>query len=220
MDSSRLDERHVMVKEQLEKRGIRNPWLLQAMLDIPRHLFVPIDDQDKAYQDGPLPIGGGQTISQPYIVASMIELIEPKASDRVLEIGVGSGYSATVLSRLVGKVYGMERDGSLLAQAEKRFKELGVSNIHLKEDDGSLGWEEEFPFDAILVAAAAPQIPKPLLKQLKTGGVMVIPVGKRHEQELVRVIKRSEDHFQEKVLYAVKFVPLVGKEGWSEAPNG
>jgi protein-L-isoaspartate(D-aspartate) O-methyltransferase len=111
VDSSRLDERHVMVKEQLEKRGIRNPWLLQAMLDIPRHLFVPIDDQDKAYQDGPLPIGGGQTISQPYIVASMIELIEPKASDRVLEIGVGSGYSATVLARLVGKVYGMERTG-------------------------------------------------------------------------------------------------------------
>lgn len=115
MDTSRLDERHVMVKEQLEKRGIRNPWVLQAMLDIPRHLFVPLDDQDKAYADGPLPIGGGQTISQPYIVASMIELIEPKISDRVLEIGVGSGYSSVILSRLVAEVYGMDRDGLLLA---------------------------------------------------------------------------------------------------------
>jgi protein-L-isoaspartate(D-aspartate) O-methyltransferase len=214
MDTSRLDERHVMVKEQLEKRGIRHPWLLQAMLDIPRHLFIPPDDRDKAYADGPLPIGSGQTISQPYIVASMIELMEPKASHRVLEVGVGSGYSATVLSRLVGEVYGVEREASLLAQAEKRFKELDVPNVHLKEGDGTLGWEEQAPFDAILVAAAAPQIPKTLLRQLKTGGVMVIPVGKRNEQELVRVVKRSEDHFQEKVLYAVKFVPLIGKEGW------
>ncbi len=216
MDTNRLDERHIMVKEQLEKRGIRNPWLLQAMLDIPRHLFVPPSGQDKAYQDGPLPIGGGQTISQPYIVASMIELIEPEASDRVLEVGVGSGYSTSVLSRLVGEVYGIERDGSLLAQAQKRFKELGVSNVRLKEGDGTLGWESEAPFDAILVTAAAPQIPKSLLGQLKTGGVMVIPVGKRHEQDLVRVVKRSEDRFQEKVLYAVKFVPLIGKEGWNQ----
>jgi protein-L-isoaspartate(D-aspartate) O-methyltransferase len=216
MDTSRLDERHVMVKEQMEKRGIRNPWLLQAMLDIPRHLFIPPDDRDKAYADGPLPIGSGQTISQPYIVASMIELVEPKSSHRVLEVGVGSGYSATVLSRLVGEVYGVEREGSLLAQAEKRFKELDVPNIHLKEGDGTLGWEEQAPFDAILVAAAAPQIPKTLLRQLKTGGVMVIPVGKRNEQELVRVVKRSEGHFHEKVLYAVKFVPLIGKEGWGQ----
>ncbi len=220
MDTSRLDERHVMVKEQLEKRGIRNPWVLQAMLDIPRHLFVPLDDQDKAYADGPLPIGGGQTISQPYIVASMIELIEPKISDRVLEIGVGSGYSSVILSRLVAEVYGMDRDGLLLAGGENRFKEIGVSNIHLKEGDGTLGWPEEAPFDAILVTAAAPLIPKSLLRQLKIGGVMVIPVGKRTEQELVRVIKRSEDHFQEKVLYAVKFVPLIGKEGWPENSNG
>ena len=214
MDTSRLGERHVMVKEQLEKRGIRNPWILQAMLDIPRHLFVLPDDQEKAYEDRSLPIGGGQTISQPYIVASMIELIEPKTSNRVLEVGVGSGYSATVLSRVAGEVYGVEREGALLAQAERRFKALGVSNVHLKAGDGTLGWPEEGPFDAILVAAAAPQIPKTLLGQLKNGGVMVIPVGGRSEQQMVRVVKRAEEHFQEKALYAVKFVPLVGEEGW------
>jgi protein-L-isoaspartate(D-aspartate) O-methyltransferase len=205
-----------MVKEQLEKRGIRNPWLLQAMLDVPRHLFIPPDDQNKAYEDGPLPIGCGQTISQPYIVASMIELIEPNRSHRVLEVGVGSGYSAMVLSRLVGQVYGIEREITLLSQAENRFKELGATNINLKKGDGSLGWSEEAPFDSILVAAASPTIPKSLLKQLKIGGVMVLPVGGRLEQELVRVLKRSEDHFQEKVLYGVKFVPLIGEEGWSQ----
>ena len=214
MDTSRLGERHVMVKEQLEKRGIRNPWILQAMLDIPRHLFVLPDDQEKAYEDRSLPIGGGQTISQPYIVASMIELIEPKTSNRVLEVGVGSGYSATVLSRVAGEVYGVESEGALLAQAERRFKALGVSNVHLKAGDGTLGWPEEGPFDAILVAAAAPQIPKTLLGQLKNGGVMVIPVGGRSEQQMVRVVERAEEHFQEKALYAVKFVPLVGEEGW------
>jgi protein-L-isoaspartate(D-aspartate) O-methyltransferase len=214
MDSSRLDERHVMVKEQLEKRGIRNPWLLQAMLDVPRHHFVPLDDQNKAYEDGPLPIGSGQTISQPYIVASMIELIEPKTTHRVLEVGVGSGYSGAVLSRLVGEVYGVERDSSLLAQAEKRFKEMGFLNIQVKPGDGTLGWEEQAPFDAILVTAGSPALPKTLLSQLKVGGLMMIPVGTREQQDLVRVVKRSETHFQEKSLYAVKFVPLIGKEGW------
>jgi protein-L-isoaspartate(D-aspartate) O-methyltransferase len=214
MDSKRLDERHVMVKEQLEKRGIRNPWLLQAMLDIPRHRFIPPDDADKAYQDGPLPIGCGQTISQPFIVASMIELIEPKEGQRVMEVGVGSGYSTAVLSRLVGEVFGVEREGALLAQAEKRLQELGVPNVRLKEGDGSLGWEEEAPFDSILVAAAAPKVPPTLLGQLKTGGVLVIPVGERAEQKLLRVVKRSETHFQEKELYAVRFVPLIGEEGW------
>ncbi len=215
MDSSRLEERHVMVKEQLEKRGIRNPWLLQAMLDIPRHVFVPPDDRDKAYEDGPLPIGAGQTISQPYIVASMIELIEPAEAHRVLEVGVGSGYSTAILSRLVKEVYGVEREASLMAQAEKRFKELGIHNVMVRQGDGTLGWEEEATFDSILVTAAAPKIPKPLLRQLKVGGVMIIPVGGRAEQELVRVIKRTEEHFQEKTLYGVRFVPLIGQEGWA-----
>src|SRR5581483_10361401 len=201
MDTSRLGERHVMVKEQLEKRGIRNPWLLQAFLDIPRHLFIPDEDIGRAYEDRPLSIGGGQTISQPYIVASMIELIEPKAQDRVLEVGVGSGYSTAVLARLAGEVYGIERSGVLLGQAEKRLKTLGFTRVHLKEGDGTLGWVEAAPYDAILVAAAAPHIPPSLLAQLKVGGVMVIPVGNEAEQQMVRVVKRSEEHIQEKELY-------------------
>src|SRR6185369_17172430 len=147
MDAHRLDERHAMVREQLEKRGIRNPWLKQAMLDVPRHLFVLEKDQPRAYEDGPLPLGFGQTISQPYIVASMIELIDPQAAHRVLEIGVGSGYSAAILSRLVGKVFGVEREASLLAQAEKRSQSLHLSNLYLKQGDGTLGWAQEAPFD-------------------------------------------------------------------------
>ena len=215
MDQSRLDERHVMVREQLQKRGIRNPWLLQAVLDIPRHLFVPPDDQNKAYEDGPLPIGCGQTISQPFVGASMIELLDPQSSHRVLEVGVGSGYSACLLARLVKEVFGVEKEASLLAQADKRLKALGIGNAQWKQGDGSLGWPEEAPFDGILVSAAAPRIPKALLEQLKEGGSMVIPVGERQEQELVRVVKGPEGHYQEKVLYRVKFVPLIGQEGWS-----
>ncbi len=217
MDTSRMNERQAMVKDQLEKRGIRDYRVLRAMLDIPRHFFVPLDLQDKAYEDGPLPIGAGQTISQPYIVASMIELIEPQTTYRVLEVGVGSGYSAAVLSRLVAQVYGVERDSTLLSSAEKKFKELGLSHIQAKHGDGTLGWEEYSPYDAILVTAGSPSLPKPLLSQLKVGGVMVIPVGNRVEQNLVRVVKRSQDHYQEKTLYGVRFVPLIGKEGWSGA---
>jgi protein-L-isoaspartate(D-aspartate) O-methyltransferase len=217
LDSSRLDERHAMVKEQLEKRGVRDPRVLQAMRDVPRHLFVPPQLQNKAYEDGPLLIGSGQTISQPFIVASMIELIEPQPAFRVLEVGVGSGYSAAVLSRLVAQVYGVERDLTLLAQAETKFKEMGLSNIQVKLGDGTLGWEEASPFDAILVTAGSPRMPASLLAQLKVGGVLVIPVGKREEQNLMRVVKRSKDGYQEKTLYPVRFVPLIGKEGWPGA---
>jgi protein-L-isoaspartate(D-aspartate) O-methyltransferase len=216
MLSERLEERHDMVKQQLEKRGIRNPWVLQAMLDTPRHLFVPPEYQDTAYEDGPMPIGKGQTISQPYIVASMAELIEPENTHRVLEIGVGSGYSAAVLSQLVAEVMGVEREPDLLKEAERRFKALNLTNIQAKLGDGSLGWIEKAPFDGILVTAAAPLIPLSLIAQLKVGGVMVIPVGNRDSQKLIRVLKRSEKHFQEKELYGVRFVPLIGKEGWKE----
>ncbi len=203
-----------MVKEQLEKRGIRDPRVLQAMRNVPRHLFVPPQFQNKAYEDGPLPIGSGQTISQPFIVASMIELVEPQPAFRVLEVGVGSGYSAAVLSHLVAQVYGVERDSTLLAQTEAKFKEMGLSNIQVKLGDGTLGWEDESPFDAILVAAGSPRIPSSLLAQLKVGGVLVIPVGNRDEQNLIRVVKRSKNGYQEKTLYPVRFVPLIGKEGW------
>src|SRR5579871_2806549 len=142
MDSSRLSERHVMVKEQLEKRGIHNPWVLQAMLDIPRHFFIPESQHMKAYDDGPLPIGQDQTISQPYIVAAMIEAIDPEPSHRVLEVGVGSGYSASVLRRIVQDVYGIERNPVLLEEAKKRIEKLGLGHVNLKEGDGTLGWPE------------------------------------------------------------------------------
>ena len=217
MDTSRSDERQAMVKEQLEKRSIRDPRVLQAMRDVPRHSFVPPQFQNKAYEDGPLPIGSGQNISQPFIVASMIELIEPQPAFRVLEVGVGSGYSVAVLSPLVAQVYGMEGDSALLAQVEAKFKEMGLSNIQVKLGDGTLGWEDVSPFDAILVTAGSPRIPSSLLAQLKVGGVLVIPVGKREEQNLMRVVKRSKDGYQEKTLYPVRFVPLIGKEGWPGA---
>lgn len=212
---SRLGERHVMVRDQLEKRGIHNPWVLQAMLDIPRHFFLSEAQQMKAYDDGPLPIGGGQTISQPYIVASMIELIEPDPSHRVLEVGVGSGYSIAVLRRIVKEVYGIEKEASLLEQAQARLKQLNLGEVQMRVGDGSLGWPEAAPFDAILVAAAAPKVPASLVEQLKPGGSMVIPIGGREEQDLVRVHKNEAGHIQEKTLYKVRFVPLVGAEGWS-----
>lgn len=213
---SRLGERHVMVRDQLEKRGIRNPWVLQAMLDVPRHFFLSEAQQMKAYDDGPLPIGGGQTISQPYIVASMIELIEPEPHHRVLEIGVGSGYSIAVLRRIVKEVYGIERDPSLLAQAQGRLKQLNLGEVQMKVGDGTLGWPEAAPFDSILVDAGAPQVPPSLLAQLKPGGSLVIPVGGRDEQTLLRVHKNAAGHIQEKSLYSVRFVPLVGAEGWPD----
>lgn len=213
---SRLAERHVMVKEQLEKRGIHNPWVLQAMLDVPRHFFLSESQQAKAYDDGPLPIAGGQTISQPYIVASMIELIEPEPDHKVLEVGVGSGYSTAVLRRIVRDVYGIERDPLLLEAAQSRLKQLNLGEVHLKTGDGTLGWSEAAPFDSILVTAAAPKVPQSLLDQLKPGGSIVIPVGGRDEQDLMRVHKNAAGHIQEKVLYKVRFVPLVGAEGWPE----
>jgi protein-L-isoaspartate(D-aspartate) O-methyltransferase len=169
----------------------------------------------KAYDDGPLPIGGGQTISQPYIVASMIELIEPDPSHRVLEVGVGSGYSIAVLRRIVKEVYGIERDNSLLEQAQARLKQLNLGEVQMRVGDGSAGWPEAAPFDAILVTAAAPRVPASLLAQLKPGGNLVIPVGGREEQDLVRVHKNAEGHIQEKTLYKVRFVPLIGAEGWN-----
>jgi protein-L-isoaspartate(D-aspartate) O-methyltransferase len=216
MNTERLDERHAMVKDQLQARGIRNPWVLQAMLDVPRHLFVPEDQQLRAYQDGPLPIGFNQTISQPYIVASMIELLDSQKTHRVLEVGLGSGYLAAVLSGLVGEVHAVEREPLLMEQAAKRLSSQGIENIQTSAGDGSLGWVEKSPFDSILVSAGSPRIPQSLLAQLKIGGILVAPVGNREEQHLVRVVKRSETHFQEKELYRVKFVPLVGAEGWPE----
>ncbi|HJT23862.1 MAG TPA: protein-L-isoaspartate(D-aspartate) O-methyltransferase [bacterium] len=216
MDSSRLSERHKMVQEQLEKRGIQNPWVLQAMLDIPRHFFVPDSQHMKAYDDGPLPIGQEQTISQPYIVAAMIEAIDPEPSKRVLEVGVGSGYSVTVLRRIVQEVYGIERNPVLLAEAKKRIERLGLGQVNLKEGDGTLGWPEAAPFDAILVTAGSPRVPEALLRQLKEGGVLLIPLGNREEQKLLRIVKNPGGRLQEKELFPVRFVPLIGADGWPQ----
>lgn len=216
MDSSRLSERHIMVRDQLEKRGIHNPWVLQAMLDIPRHFFVPDSQHMKAYDDSPLPIGQEQTISQPYIVAAMIEYIEPDPSHRVLEVGVGSGYSVAVLRRIVQEVYGIERNPVLLAEAKKRIERLGLGHVNLKEGDGTLGWPEAAPFDAILVTAGSPRVPEALLRQLKEGGSLVIPLGNREEQKLLRIMKKPGGHLQEKELFPVRFVPLIGADGWEK----
>lgn len=216
MDSSRLSERHIMVRDQLEKRGIRNPWVLQAMLDIPRHFFIPDSQHMKAYDDSPLPIGQEQTISQPYIVAAMIEYIEPEPSHRVLEVGVGSGYSVAVLRRIVQEVYGIERNPVLLAEAKKRIDKLGLGHVNLKEGDGTLGWPEAAPFDAILVTAGSPRVPEALLRQLKEGGSLVIPLGNREEQKLLRIMKKPGGHLQEKELFPVRFVPLIGADGWEK----
>src|SRR5690242_4690573 len=170
MKDDRLEERLEMVKTQIRKRGSFPKEILQVMQDIPRHWFVPPEAQDLAYRDGPLSIGNGQTISQPYIVALMASLIRPKKTDRVLEVGLGSGYSAAVLSRLVKKVYAIEREESFLAPATERFALLGIENVETRSGDGTLGWPEEAPFDAILVTAGSPQVPSSLTHQLKVGG--------------------------------------------------
>jgi protein-L-isoaspartate(D-aspartate) O-methyltransferase len=202
--------RQAMVKQQLEKRGIRDQSVLAAMNKVPRHRFVPAMIRGLAYGDGPLPIGQGQTISQPYIVALMTELIEPKKSMRVLEIGTGSGYQAAVLSECVAEVYTIEVVPELGRGATALLRELGYRNVHVKIGDGYAGWPDHAPFDAILLTAAPPRrIPQPLLDQLKVGGRLVAPVG-GEEQDLVR-IRRTEKGYDRQVIAPVRFVPMTGK---------
>lgn len=211
---NRMDERRKMIEEQLVPRGIKNKAVLQSMLTVPRHRFVPGQLQAYAYHDGPLSIGKGQTISQPYIVALMAEALEPSPTDRVLEIGTGSGYAAAVLSCLVSTVYTMERLETLAQEAQSRFLELNYDNIKVRIGDGTKGWPEEAPFDGILVSAGAPAVPDSLCSQLKPGGRLVIPVGGKGYQELVRVRQKSPNKFDREYLGAVCFVPLIGEEGW------
>ena len=180
-------EREHMVESQLVRRGIKDRRVLDAMRQVPRHLFIPKDMRDLAYCDGPLPIGQGQTISQPYIVALMTELLELTGQEKVLELGTGSGYQAAILSRLVSQVYSVERHAALAEQAEKVFAQLGYDNIVIKVGDGTLGWPEHSPYDAIIVTAAAPDIPQPLTDQLADGGRLVAPVGSRWSQVLAKV---------------------------------
>lgn len=213
-EDDRFPEREAMVEEQLVFRGIRNEAVLNSMLAVPRHLFVPEDLRDYAYCDGPLSIGDGQTISQPYIVAYMIEALDPGKGDIVLEIGTGSGYAAAVLSRLAAAVYTIERLESLAIRADNLLKKLKYENVVVITGDGTRGLPDKAPFDGIMVSAGAPVIPKTLVEQLKPGGRLVIPMGTRNIQELLHIKKDMHGDIQERNLGAVRFVPLIGDEGW------
>lgn len=209
------DVREWMVREQIESRGIRDERVLVAMRTVPRHLFVPGHVIGTAYRDSPLPIGQGQTISQPYIVALMTELLELMETDRVLEIGTGSGYQAAILSRLAAKVITIERLPSLARETKRLLAELGYDNVRVEIGDGSLGWPDQTPYDAIIVTAAAPEMPEPLSEQLADGGRLLAPVGPRWTQRLVRV-RREGDQFHTEELIGVAFVPLIGEHGWQD----
>ena len=207
--------REDMVREQLEARGIRDPAVLAAMREVPREEFIPPEMQWGAYDDNPLPIGEGQTISQPYMVAYMSEALGLSRESRVLEIGTGSGYAAAVLSRIVDRVYSVERLTALARTARERLYRLGYTNVHVLVGDGSMGWPEHAPYDAIVVTAGAPGVPKLLAEQLAVGGRLVIPVGADpFSQLLVRVRRTGESEFREEGLFEVRFVPLVGAAGW------
>lgn len=203
-----------MVEEQLVPRGIENENVLKAFRNVPRHEFVPEDQRDSAYADHPLPIGKGQTISQPYIVAEMISALEPEKGDRVLEIGLGSGYAAALLAEIVENVYAIERVPELTEKAEDVFNSLNYKNIVVKTGDGTKGWPEKAPFDCVLVSAAAPDVPDVLLKQLVNNGVIVIPAGEKMVQQLWKVTRKGEEKFSREKMGAVRFVPLIGEKGW------
>ena len=212
----RADEaREVMIREDLRGRGIIDLAVLRAMREVPREAFIAPELAAHAYADRPLPIEAEQTISQPYIVAYMTEALELTPSDRVLEIGTGSGYAAAVLSRIVTTVYSVERLERLASNARERLAALGYSNIVVHEGDGTLGWPEHAPYDAIVVTAGAPRLPKPLLDQLALGGRLVIPVGPTsYLQMLVRVRRVNADDYDSEDLCPVRFVPLIGVAGW------
>ncbi len=205
--------RESMVKNQIEARGITDPRVLAAMRTVPRHLFVSDALMDQAYADHPLPIGEQQTISQPYIVAQMTQALALNPDDRVLEIGTGSGYQAAILSRIVFRVYTIETIRTLHMKARKLFDQLNYSNIVTRYGDGTKGWKDESPFDAIIVTAGAPEIPAPLVSQLAVGGRMVLPVGSRLTQEMVKLF-RDEDKIHQTILGGCRFVKLVGEHGW------
>ena len=208
-------ERVEMIEKQLRRRGIRDDGVLAAMTAVPRHEFVAEELRAHAYDDLPLPIGGGQTISQPYIVAAMTAALHLRPDDRVLEIGTGCGYQAAVLARLAKEVFTIERRPELASAASAKLARLGYANAHVHCGDGTLGLPEFAPFDAILVAAAAPAVPKPLLAQLAEGGRLILPVGEAEHQEL-QLIEKHGDAFLTKRLEGCRFVPLVGYHGWQK----
>jgi protein-L-isoaspartate(D-aspartate) O-methyltransferase len=208
-----------MVDEQIKRRGVQQRELLDAMGAVPREEFVPDKYKVTAYSDRPLPIGEGQTISQPYMVAMMTEALQLGPHDKVLEIGTGSGYAAAILGQLAGEVYTVERHRSLAEEARTRFEKLGYDNIHVRHADGTKGWAGEAAFDAIVAAAAGPNVPDSLKAQIAPGGRLVIPVGQRMgAQTLVRITRAAENgDFDEENLGAVRFVPLIGSEGFEDS---
>ncbi|MFC2061355.1 protein-L-isoaspartate(D-aspartate) O-methyltransferase [Elusimicrobiota bacterium] len=207
LKSQRLD----MVKSQIEQRGIKDKKILQAMRSVPRHLFVPEGYREYSYADRPLPIGEGQTISQPYIVALMTELIQPGPEGRVLEIGTGSGYQAAVLAEICAEVYTIEIVKPLADSAEKLLKELEYTNINVKCGDGFMGWKEYAPYDGIVVTAAPEEIPEPLIEQLAEGGFMIIPVGPQWRWQELYLITKKDGKIIKKNITAVRFVPMTGE---------
>lgn len=208
-------ERNRMVDEQIVTRGVKDQRVLAALRRVPRHEFLPEAIRGMAYGDHALPLGEGQTMSQPYMVAIMTELLDLKGTERVLEIGTGSGYQAAVLAELCEKVYTVERIKTLAEKARAVLDRLGYKRVAIKIYDGTYGWKEMAPFDAIVVTAGAPDIPAPLVEQLRDGGRMVIPVGERYGQMLVKVVKTAEGLVTEKSIPCM-FVPLIGNHGWNE----
>jgi protein-L-isoaspartate(D-aspartate) O-methyltransferase len=214
MDNTQARNR--MVEAQIARRGVRDPSVLKAMREVPREAFISPGFEEFAYEDSALPIAEGQTISQPYIVAAMVAAAELEESDKVLEVGAGSGYAAAVISRVAAKVFAIERHAPLTEAARERMRVLGYHNVELKTGDGSGGWPEQAPFDAILVSAGGPRIPDALKNQLTIGGRLVIPVGPMEDQRLVRLTRTGEGTFEQDDLGAVRFVKLIGAGGWQE----
>ena len=210
------DRRLDMVRNQVERRGVRDPRVLRAMERVPRELFVPEGIRHRAYDDSALPIAGGQTISQPYVVGRMVEALRLEPEHRVLEIGTGSGYAAAVLAELAAHVDTVERLPDLAEAARPLLERLGTANVRVHVGDGTLGWPDGAPYDAILVSAGAPDVPTPLAEQLAVGGRLVLPLGSSpYDQDLVRVHRRDVATWKRTRLGAVRFVPLVGEAGWS-----
>jgi protein-L-isoaspartate(D-aspartate) O-methyltransferase len=210
-------EREAMVERHLKRRGITEPAILEAFLEVPREAFIAGNNVHLAYGDHPLPIEAGQTISQPYIVALMIQAAGIKPGDRVLEIGAGSGYAAAVISRIAGKVIAIERQHELVEIARERLQRLGYDNVEIVEGDGTKGWRDAAPYDAILAAASGSHVPRPLVEQLAPGGRIVMPVGDPGwVQQLIKVTKNDDGTLVQQDLGGVRFVPLIGEEGWKD----
>ena len=210
-------QRRQMIERQLAARGVRDPWVLAAMREVPREMFVDDAMRDYAYEDSPLPIDAQQTISQPYIVALMVEAAQLHPGDHVLEIGAGSGYAAAVMARIAGHVHAIERHAQLARLARRRLLLLGYDNITLRTGDGSGGWPDAAPFDAIIASAGAPRVPDVLRRQLSIGGRLVIPVGdSERRQRLLKLVRTGEESWSQEALGDVLFVPLIGEYGWQE----